>query len=940
MIRVLAAAVMSLVLLAPSLGHSAVVTEEEALTIGENFIEFMIDARGAWGEAQTAEIVASRELRRGDLFLGYHLSVSPAGHMVVPSVRLLSPVKSFSFSEDFETESEIGYWQLLKDAMEHTLLNIEERYGPFHLLEADAEPGKLARDWDWLLGAGMAPASIDTVGPLMKTHWDQSDPYNDDCPMGDGGRCVVGCVATAGSMTMRYWRHPSHGTGSHSYFWDGDNSCGGSTSGQTMNGNFDDAYDWNNILRRYLSGYSAEEAAAVAELCSEVGIAWEMDYGACGSGAYTARGLTVYPTWFKYLDTINRKNRDNYPSAEAWFAVLKAEFDADPPRVIHYRISGHSINCDGYIDASTKYIHLNYGWGGSRDDWYAVDSLYCTWSGCDPMVEYALCGIEPGADFIDATSGPLADGSASYGASWADYDGDGDPDMYISNDGSANKLLRNDGAGSFTDVTASPLGDSGDGRGAAWADYDDDGDLDLYLCNTSGGGNKLFRNDAGTFVDVTSGPLGGSDNSEGAVWFDYDFDGDVDLYVANNGSANKILSNLGSDVFADATAGPEGDTGNGYSAVLGDYDNDGDPDLYLVNSGANKLLRNDLGLFTDVTAGPLGDTGNGRGAAWGDYDNDGDMDLYISNRGSANKLLRNDGLGVFTDITVAPLDNSGNGMGVAWIDCENDGDLDLYLANEGQANKVLRNRSDGTFQDATVIPLGDTGDGIAVACADYDGDGYTDIYVADSASDNLLFHNEYQFARHWLKVKLVGTLSNAAGIGARVRLVSGGRSQIREVSGITGYCGQNPLVVKFGLGDSTTVDTLEITWPSKAVWDTVLVAADQVVTIIEQVDLSGIAETGDEAGEFRLLPSHPNPFSVSTNIRFTLAESSPVALKVYDVAGRVVKDLGPPGTVTAGDHSVSWDRSNDEGQSVSSGIYFSRIEAQGFAMTRRLVLLR
>ncbi len=90
MIRVLVASALCFVLLAPSFSHSAVVTEQEALTIGENFIEFMIDVRGGWGESPSPEIVAARELRKGDLFLGYHLSVSPDGHMVVPAVRVLA----------------------------------------------------------------------------------------------------------------------------------------------------------------------------------------------------------------------------------------------------------------------------------------------------------------------------------------------------------------------------------------------------------------------------------------------------------------------------------------------------------------------------------------------------------------------------------------------------------------------------------------------------------------------------------------------------------------------------------------------------------------------------------------------------------------------------------------------------------------------------------
>jgi hypothetical protein len=926
-----------LILLVPAIAGSAVVSRQEAETIGANFIDFMIGVKGGWGAAQSAEISAAKELRRGETLLGYHLSVEPCGHIVVPSVRMLSPVKSFSFYDDFETEAEEGYWQLLKDAMEYSLLAIEERHGPLHLLKAASVPEKTGEHWDWLLGAGMAPASIDTVGPLIKTHWEQGDPYNINCPMGDGGRCVVGCVATAGCQTMRYWRHPSYGTGSHSYWWNGDQSCGGSTSGATLSASFDHSYDWANMLRRYQFGYDSTEAAAVAELCSDVGIAWEMDYGRCGSGAYTARGLTVYPTWFKYLDTITKHDRSDYGSAEAWFALIKAEFDADPPRVIHYRISGHSINCDGYIDAGINYIHLNYGWGGSSDDWYAVDSLYCPWSGCDPMVEYMMCGIEPGADFIDVTSGPLGDGGDTYGVAWADYDGDDDDDMYLVNSGSANRLLRNDGGGTFTDVTAGPLGDTGHGRGASFADYDQDGDLDIYLCNTSGEANKLLRNDGGSFTDVTSGPLGDTGNSEGAAWADYDFDGDLDIYVVNNGSANSLLENMGGGTFADASVSPINDAGSGYSATWVDYDSDGDPDIYLVNDGSNRLFRNDGAGFTDVTASPLNDGGNGRGAAWADYDNDGDLDLYLTNRGSANKLFRNDGLG-FTDVTSGPLGDTGNGTGAAWGDGDNDGDLDIYLADDGGGNKILRNRGGGDFQDATVVPLGDGGNGKAVAWADFDGDGLVDIYVANTGGGNLLFHNEYQPANHWLQVKLVGTTSNTSGIGSRVRVVTGPLSQTREIGAGSGYCSQNSMVVAFGLLDAAVVDTLEITWPTGMVWDTVMVAADQRLTFAEY-DISSLTGETGTAGAFSLHACRPNPFDETTSIRYTLGDRATVRIRVYDVAGRGVRTLVDSEAQGPGEHSVAWDGKNEKGARVSSGIYFYRLEAGSFKATRSMALL-
>jgi hypothetical protein len=928
----------ALALLLPAIAGSATVSRYEAQIIGDNFIDFMIEVKGGWGASPTAEIAAVRELKRGDTVLGYHLSINPSGHIVVPSVRMLSPVKSFSFTEDFNTESEQGYWQLLKDAMEHTLQAIEESYGGPGLLQAAPVPARAGEQWDRLLAGRMAPTSIDTVGPIIKTHWEQGTPYNDSCPMGDGGRCVVGCVATAGCQNMRYWRHPSHGTGSHSYWWNGDQSCGGSTSGQMLAADFNHAYDWWNMRRRYKFAYDSTQAAAVAQLCSDVGRAWNMDYGHCGSGASTYRGLTVYPTWFKYLDTISRQNRSDYASAEDWFALIKGEFDADPPRPIHYRIYSHSINCDGYIDMGINYIHLNYGWGGSYDNWYAVDSLYCPWSGCDPMEEYMLIGIEPGADFIDATAGPLGDANSTYGVSWGDYDGDGDPDLYIVNSGAANKLLRNDGGGTFTDVTSGALGDTGHGRAAPFADYDHDGDLDIYLCNTSGEANRLFRNDGGSFVDVTSGPLGNTGNSEGAAWADYDFDGDLDIYIVNNGSANALLENSGGGLFADASASPINDGGNGYAAAWADYDNDGDPDIYLVNDGPNRLFRNDGGIFTDVTATPLDDGDSGRGAAWGDYDNDGDLDVYLVNHGQSNKLFRNEGAGGFTDVTTDPLDDLSYGTGVSWLDFNNDGRLDLYLANAGDANKIFRNKGDGVFQDATVIPLGDAGDGAAVACADYDGDGLVDIYAADTTGANMLFHNEYQQNKYWLQVELVGTTSSTSGLGSRVRVVTGPVSQMTEIGAGAGYCGLNWSPAAFGLRDSAIVDTLEITWPTGVVWDTAMVAANQRITLYEY-DISGITGEAKTIAGFHLHSCRPNPLSEQAIIQYSLGERSVVRLSVYDVSGRTIRTLVDSEILDSGDHSVTWDACNNSGLRVSSGIYFYRLEAGSFRATRKMALI-
>ena len=487
--------------------------------------------------------------------------------------------------------------------------------------------------------------------------------------------------------------------------------------------------------------------------------------------------------------------------------------------------------------------YMSLGWTVKASfDQADADYPMCAASGCmrfvgdEAMTVVPVVTRIPSQEWYDVTTPPLDDPGQAEGVSWGDYDGDGDLDLYVANDGSANLLFWNDGLGQFTEDTGGDIADAGHGLAVSWGDYDNDGDPDLYLARLTGE-NLLFRNEgSGSFTDVTAPPLGVTAMSRSAPWVDYDNDGHLDLYVVNeSGGSNVLLRNMGDGTFVDATSSPLDHSGVGNCVAWGDYDNDGDPDAYLANWGQpNVLFRNDGGgSFADVTSAPLDDAGKATSVCWGDSDNDGDLDLYVCNAQSANRLFRNDSGGVFTDVTSGPLGSTDKGIGASWSDFDNDGDLDLYIANYGVANLLLVNDGGGVFSDGTVFPLDDPGYGGGVTWGDYDGDGDTDLYVGNGGSANLLLENRASLGNHWLHLELEGTMSNRSAIGARARVVAGGVSQIREISGGSGYASQASPAIEFGLGGSTLVDTVQVAWPSGVTTVLTNVAADQVLLVNE-----------------------------------------------------------------------------------------------------------
>ncbi len=306
--------------------------------------------------------------------------------------------------------------------------------------------------------------------------------------------------------------------------------------------------------------------------------------------------------------------------------------------------------------------------------------------------------------------------------------------------------------------------------------------------------------------------------------------------VSNLGQLNALYHNMQNGEFDRIGVSPfTTDQGDSRSCLWADYDNDGDPDLFIANSGAapgelNFLYENlGNGQFQAVTgtANPIiNDKGLSNGGCWGDFDNNGLLDLYVVNRDSQpNVLYINLGGGNFENASGSLIINEpADSRSAGWIDFDNDGWLDLFVTNagtvdEGARNVLYRNMHDGNFERIDFgPPSDDLGHSRGQAWADFDRDGDLDLAVVNANGEpNRLYRNNIA-DKNWLDVKLQGTLSNRQAVGSRVILqatITGETvRQMHEVSTTSAPLGQNDILVHFGLGDATAIDSLIVIWPN------------------------------------------------------------------------------------------------------------------------------
>lgn len=371
----------------PALSASIDVDPESARDVCSNWIQ-RLAAGSSQARGFERTIAAQHTLADDRGVIGHLFQLAPGGWVVVPARRTLSPIVAWAETGELEFDAEAGLPLLVREQLTRTTARPEAaapewRARAWADLASPAARGGLPEDD---AGATM----IEQGGPLLQSSWHQGEPFQDFCPMGDGGRTVVGCVATAGAQILRYYQWPPSGEGTFSYAWRGDVSCHGAAVPSVLSADFSDPYDWANMPLVTGEDETPAQRAAVAELCYEMAVALEMSFGRCNSASNPEGIQAALVQHFRFnpsLEAVTRLSR----SRPRWYELIQEEIDRGRP--LFYNITSHALVTDGYQKVDTQlFYHVNYGWGGSNNAWFAIDEVPGL---ADPLLEFMVRRIAP-----------------------------------------------------------------------------------------------------------------------------------------------------------------------------------------------------------------------------------------------------------------------------------------------------------------------------------------------------------------------------------------------------------------------------------------------------------------------------------------------------------------------------------------------------------------
>jgi len=470
------------------------------------------------------------------------------------------------------------------------------------------------------------------------------------------------------------------------------------------------------------------------------------------------------------------------------------------------------------------------------------------------------------------------------GCAFLDYDNDGWMDIYLVNSGPCdfyqptqplrNALYRNNRNGTFTDMTQK-AGVAGNayGMGVAVSDYDGDGFPDIYV--TQYPNSILYHNNGdGTFTDVTAkAGVSAPGWATSAVWFDYDNDGRLDLFVCRFVDYSKtklkfcgdtvtgerhyciptiydpmpcwLFHNNGDGTFTNVSneSGISQPLAKAWGVVAADINNDGRMDLYVTNDTVpNFLFANrgkgkfeEIGMLAGVSLSAFGKPRSGMGVDAADYDQDGRIDLFEANVDhEMYSLYHNDKNEVFTDVAnpngIGAATRMMSGWGLKFFDYDNDGNIDLLLCNGHPDDEVEKMIEGVTFREPMLL-FRNTGKGFenvsetsgpifsrpltgrGLALGDFDNDGSIDVLVSQNNAAPVLLKNNAGHENHWLGVRLVGTKANIDAIGAKITYQSGDFQRHQFKVGGGSYLSAHDPRMVLGIGKRMKIDWLEVEWP-------------------------------------------------------------------------------------------------------------------------------